>query len=410
MSRKLVVMAVVLAAMVVTPASAQFGDLLDKVKKKAEDTVEQRAEQKTQETTNQAIDKAEGKGTEKAPQPSSAKQPQAGSAAQPQGGSGLAQGGGAGQAAAGGAPVELYANEFDFVPGDKVLFFEDFSDTEVGEYPVKWKRADGGETGVEVIERGGKHWLRLARAKAGASYDLVRTEFQDLPKKFTLEFDALIDYEFSVLYGTRSWIAYIRRDSAVSEAGTQGSFQESPAVRHVAISVSGTYLKVYVDGQRVLVDPDGVKRPLKQLGLGMHSASDGAPHMFTNFRLAEGGKDYRKELVSLGRIVTHGITFDTGSDVIKPESGPTLNNILKIMQENQALRFEVQGHTDNQGSAKVNVPLSERRAAAVKAWLVKQGVAPARLRAKGLAATKPIDTNETAEGRANNRRVEFVKF
>ena len=132
--------------------------------------------------------------------------------------------------------------------------------------------------------------------------------------------------------------------------------------------------------------------------------------MFTNLRLAEGGKDYRKELVSLGRIVTHGITFDTGSDVIKPDSGPTLRDILKILQEDGKLQFEVQGHTDDQGGAKVNEPLSQRRATAVKAWLVKQGVGEARLRVKGLAATKPIDSNETAEGRANNRRVEFVRL
>ena len=69
----------------------------------------------------------------------------------------------------------------------------------------------------------------------------------------------------------------------------------------------------------------------------------------------------------------------------------------------------MEGHTDDQGGPKVNGPLSEKRAAAVKAWLVKQGIAEARLTSKGLGQSKPIDSNETAEGRANNRRVEFVK-
>ncbi len=175
------------------------------------------------------------------------------------------------------------------------------------------------------------------------------------------------------------------------------------------MSASDTYLKLYVDGVRVLVDADGVSRPIRRLGMKLHSESAGSPLMFTNFRLAEGGKDYRKELVTLGRIVTHGITFDSGSDALKPESGPTLRNILQLLQEDGALRFEVQGHTDNQGGDKVNQPLSERRAQAVKAWLTKQGVAASRLAARGLGAAKPIDTNGTSEGRANNRRVEFVK-
>jgi outer membrane protein OmpA-like peptidoglycan-associated protein len=131
--------------------------------------------------------------------------------------------------------------------------------------------------------------------------------------------------------------------------------------------------------------------------------------MFTNFRMAEGGKPAKQMLAGEGRIVTHGILFDTGSDVIKPESGPTLRNILALLQEDPGLRFSIEGHTDNQGGAKVNGPLSERRAAAVKAWLVKQGIDAGRLSTKGMGDTKPIDSNATAEGRANNRRVEFVK-
>jgi outer membrane protein OmpA-like peptidoglycan-associated protein len=86
-----------------------------------------------------------------------------------------------------------------------------------------------------------------------------------------------------------------------------------------------------------------------------------------------------------------------------------LRSILALLKEDAALRFAIEGHTDDQGGPKVNGPLSERRAAAVKAWLVQEGVAADRLTSKGLGQSKPIDTNGTAEGRANNRRVEFVK-
>jgi outer membrane protein OmpA-like peptidoglycan-associated protein len=132
--------------------------------------------------------------------------------------------------------------------------------------------------------------------------------------------------------------------------------------------------------------------------------------MFTNFRLAEGGKSIQSALDAEGKIVTHGILFDTGKDVIKPESLPTLKSILAIIVDNPALNFSIEGHTDNQGSKAINQPLSEKRSAAVKAWFVGKGVEEARLKTKGFGDAKPIDTNNTPEGRANNRRVEFVKF
>ncbi len=182
-------------------------------------------------------------------------------------------------------------------------------------------------------------------------------------------------------------------------------------IQHVAIAVSGTQVKLYVAGERVVSDPDGVVRPIKRIGITFDQPyqKSGDHQMFTGFRLAEGGKPAKQMLAGEGRIVTHGILFDTGSDVIKPESGPTLRSILALLTEDPALKFSIEGHTDDQGGPKVNGPLSERRAASVKAWLVKQGIDGGRLTSKGLGQSKPIDQNDTAEGRANNRRVEFVK-
>jgi outer membrane protein OmpA-like peptidoglycan-associated protein len=184
-------------------------------------------------------------------------------------------------------------------------------------------------------------------------------------------------------------------------------------VQHVAISVSGSYAKVYVDGRRVGQDPEAFPRPITYVGFEFYNyylyTKPRAFDMMTNFRIAEGGKDYGTELTTAGRIVTHGITFDVGSDVIRPESGPTLRKILKVLQEDDALKFEIQGHTDSQGGDKVNIPLSDRRAQAVKTWLVAQGIEAGRLTTKGFGATKPLKQNDTPEGRAENRRVEFVK-
>jgi outer membrane protein OmpA-like peptidoglycan-associated protein len=132
--------------------------------------------------------------------------------------------------------------------------------------------------------------------------------------------------------------------------------------------------------------------------------------MFTNFKLAEGGKDIKSTLMSEGKIVTHGILFDTGSDKIKPESLPTLKKILAILEESPALNFSIEGHTDNQGTRELNQTLSEKRAKAVQLWLTGKGIPASRLQSKGWGDTKPIDTNDTPEGRANNRRVEFTKI
>ena len=110
-----------------------------------------------------------------------------------------------------------------------------------------------------------------------------------------------------------------------------------------------------------------------------------------------------------GKIVTYAITFDTGKADLKPESMVEILRVAKLMQENPDLSFEVQGHCDSTGSDKVNDPLSQKRAEAIVAALVDQGIAKTRLSAVGKGSHEPIASNSTEEGRSKNRRVEFVK-
>ena len=156
-------------------------------------------------------------------------------------------------------------------------------------------------------------------------------------------------------------------------------------VHHVAISVNGTFVKAYVDNQRVINDPDAIKRPVKLVGMSIYPGGTLPTDklMFTNFRLAEGGKNIRSALDTDGKIVTHGILFDTGKDVIKPESLPTLKSILAILNDDPGLNFSIEGHTDNQGNKAINQPLSEKRAAAVSVWLADKGIAAERLKTTG---------------------------
>jgi outer membrane protein OmpA-like peptidoglycan-associated protein len=116
-----------------------------------------------------------------------------------------------------------------------------------------------------------------------------------------------------------------------------------------------------------------------------------------------------KDLEELGRTRIYGINFDTDSDVIKAESKPTLDKIVAVMKAKGDWKLRVEGHTDSSGGDAHNNELSQKRADSVKAYLVGGGIDAARLVGAGLGSTKPVAGNETASGRAQNRRVELVK-
>ncbi|HOT28777.1 MAG TPA: OmpA family protein [Candidatus Ozemobacteraceae bacterium] len=109
------------------------------------------------------------------------------------------------------------------------------------------------------------------------------------------------------------------------------------------------------------------------------------------------------------RIVFRDITFDLNSSTIKPESYPTLQRLLFLIQSNAESRFLIEGHTDSTGDASVNQQLSVERAEAVKTWLVNNGIAGDRLETVGFGASQPTASNDTEEGRLQNRRVEVVR-
>ena len=178
---------------------------------------------------------------------------------------------------------------------------------------------------------------------------------------------------------------------------------------HVAIAYKNKQLKVYVDQNRVLVVPD-TKENFERVefaGIG----SDQNPLIFKNVRIASGGDmNMIGKKFTESKIVTHGINFDIDKATIKPESMGTLNMIAQVLKDNPDLKFEVDGHTDNTGEAAHNLTLSQQRAEAVKNQLANMGIDASRLSVKGFGDTKPISDNSTLEGKANNRRVEFVKM
>jgi outer membrane protein OmpA-like peptidoglycan-associated protein len=119
-------------------------------------------------------------------------------------------------------------------------------------------------------------------------------------------------------------------------------------------------------------------------------------------------RDFSLEKVEVGtKVILENIFFETNKATLKPESYPQLEQVLKFLDSNPSVRMEISGHTDNTGSLKLNTNLSQARAESVVRYLVERGVAPSRLDAKGYAYSQPVAPNDTAEGRAKNRRVEF---
>jgi len=125
--------------------------------------------------------------------------------------------------------------------------------------------------------------------------------------------------------------------------------------------------------------------------------------------LVFGPAEMKEALDKEGRVRLYGILFDLDKATLKAESTRQLQHVITLLLQNPDLVLEVQGHTDNQGEDDYNLELSQRRAETVTTYLTLFGVAPQRLTSKGYGETSPVDTNDTEEGRAKNRRVELVE-
>ncbi|MBR2776270.1 MAG: OmpA family protein [Prevotella sp.] len=186
---------------------------------------------------------------------------------------------------------------------------------------------------------------------------------------------------------------------------------------HFALSFNKRALKVYVNGKRIINIPNA--KAMDWFSVQTEFWEDHIDYI-TNIRLAKGGvalyerkeqsmTAVEKAIAETGKFVTNNILFETGKATLKPESMEEIQKVADYMKKNPSARFEVQGHTDNQGSDAINDPLSQQRAQAVVDALEKLGCDPFNMRAVGKGSHEPVADNSTDEGRAKNRRVEFIK-
>jgi outer membrane protein OmpA-like peptidoglycan-associated protein len=319
---------------------------------------------------------------------------------------------------------------YDFVPGSKVLFYTDFSEDKVGNFARRLKHVAGP---IEVVERDGSKVLR----STGRSVFLIPLATK-LPEKFTLEIDIIAPtnagccgYEVITLEGGPTMD---RGDKSVSvnwnssggllmgggqNAGTStvkfpDAMQEQVRgrVAHIRVLMDGAYFKMYTNERRMYNIPELWFKRDSVIRIFMNGGEEsGNDNYITSIRVAQSETDVLYDaLAAKGRWATQGILFATGKADLKPESRPVLKEIATTLKEHGDLKVLIEGHTDNVGSAAANLTLSEARAAAVKAALVADfAIEAGRITTKGLGDTKPAVPNATPEGRAQNRRVEVVK-
>ena len=345
-------------------------------------------------------------------------------------------------AAAPAAPKKQTATAYaksDFVPGDEIFFEDTFEHEKLGEFPLRWDLLSGY---AEVGEVDGRKVLAFTDDGNGTVQPLMKDQKHFLPDVFTLEYDLYTEvgedvgeHTLDICFGNPDidnwnglvgWSTYWLRSSDNGSViswefqkpnggdNTMGQKEihigmannpQKEGWNHFAWSFNKRALKGYINGVRVVNIPNA-KVPSH---FWFHHEGTYKYACISNVRIAKGAVPLYDRLLSDGKIVTYAITFELGKADLKPESMVEITRVAKLMQEYPNLEFEVQGHCDASGSDKVNDPLSQKRAEAIVAALVEQGIASARLTAVGKGSHNPIADNKTEEGRAKNRRVEFVK-
>jgi len=387
-------------------AFPQF-DVLEKVKKKAEEKVEEEIDKSTKEKENKEEQKEETKtnGTEE----NLNKEEK--------------------------AELKSYS-KFDFIPGENVLFFEDFSQDNVGDFPALWNTNSSGE--VVTFNNYPGHWFQYGNN--GVFLPDVKGTFGE---NFTMEFDliyaapatsSLPEFQIDFISGKKEGEAmdsnvpgnggcYFRIGAHRNMVYNYGDVNNSNANQillknlnkkvHVSFSFQKQRVREWLNEEKVydlprLLSPGLI---IDRIRFTTWQTNEQTPYLYmTNVRIAVGPPDMRSKLITEGKLVTRGILFDVNSATIKAESYGTLKEIANVLKENADVKVKIVGHTDSDGDENKNLDLSKRRAESVKNMLAKEvGIDESRKETDGMGESQPVDKNDTPAGKANNRRVEFIK-
>ena len=286
---------------------------------------------------------------------------------------------------------------------------------------------------IEVVNWGGENvvWFKNTNANSpNAILPLLKNRTEDyLPEQFTVEMDVYFHKDYNLnrtyylfFYDKKNQMKIMQPSKPIRidyNAVTydligdtypgHNKLKPNEGWRHVAISFNKRALKGYLDDTRLLNIPNLEINPTGIM-ISAHNTSGTGKPFIKNVRIAKGAVPLYDKFLTNGKFVTTGIKFDVAKASIKPESMGTINYVVKMMTDHPELNFSVEGHTDSDGESASNQKLSEARAKAVTETMINAGISADRLSSKGYGETKPMTSNDTPEGKAQNRRVEFVKF
>jgi len=333
-------------------------------------------------------------------------------------------------------------SKYDFIPGEKVVYYEDFSQDAIGDFPALWNTNGSAEVVTTNLFPG--QWMKFACREAIWTDALLK-----LPENYTVEYDVVPTsgpesnggmagwtmrlmqaknvkawdsgsapgqggYWFSVEYFGRpsygTWLYGAECEQLKTGGNKEGDElkEKKDQKYHIAIWVQKTRVRLYQDQNKLFDTPKAF--PTGCVNPDRLRFESGAA-MISNIRIAVGAPDTRNKLMTEGKLVTYGIYFDVNKDVVKPESYGTLKDIATILNEVPDVKVKIVGHTDSDGQDAANLDLSKRRAASVKAELAKSfGVNADRLVTDGMGESQPVAPNDTPVNKALNRRVEFIKM
>jgi uncharacterized protein (TIGR02145 family) len=326
-------------------------------------------------------------------------------------------------------------SKYDFIPGEKVIFFDDFSSESTGDFPAQWLTNGSGE--IVTSEKFPGKWFNMT--KMGYFIPEVKEDFTE---NFTIEFDFvpmnifnsedMLAFSFYLLTGVLAepggggepgdagFQVYMDGEnlgwknwSMQTELRYNGNVTfpfKSNLKYHIAIWVQKQRVRLYANENKVLDVPRGIPSGSFPNIFRIETRDEAIP-IISNFRIAAGLQDMRNRLLNDGKIISYGILFDVNSDKLKPESYSTLKVISDVLKENPSVKIRIVGHTDSDGDENSNLDLSKRRALSVKNELVsKFAIDASALETDGKGESEPLTDNSNSISKAKNRRVEFINI
>lgn len=344
-------------------------------------------------------------------------------------------------------------SKFDFVPGEQILYVEDFAQDAIGELPLTWNSSGKGE--VMTIDGQKGQWLRLSENTTYLSGNQ-----HSFGENYTIEFDAMYFFDPKVKgYILPNWSfglftsggleptdnSFLKERSAINSVAVNFGYggnlrseveshksnaqtfrsdlislwkqeEDWNRMAHFSVQVQKSRLRVWINETKVFDIPRAINTSdtLNQLFFKMDASNykdDEVGIFLSNIKVATGLPDTRHKLIEEGKFSTTGILFAVNSANIKPESNGVLKEIADALKADSGIKVKIIGHTDSDGSDAANLELSKKRAEAVKNSLVSDfGIDASVLETDGRGESQPVADNKTKEGKAQNRRVEFVKM